>query len=112
MGEPTTQQSDAGHFQVSLTSQLTPVAINRMHSWLLHVADANGTPVVDAEISISGGMPDHDHGLPTAPKVTRNFNNGDYLVEGVKFHMNGRWEFTVSVEAAAVRDVVTFEFAL
>ena len=38
------------------------------------------------------GMPDHDHGLPTQPQVTSRLENGDYLLEGVRFHMPGKWQ--------------------
>ena len=33
------------------------------------VTDASGRPIEGASISVTGGMPEHGHGLPTQPKV-------------------------------------------
>lgn len=104
--------SEAGHFRVTAHSDLMPIPINRMHSWLLHVETAAGAAVLDAQIEVAGGMPAHDHGLPTAPTVTKNLNNGDYLLEGIKFHMNGRWEITVTLDAGGQRDLVVLTLDL
>jgi hypothetical protein len=42
----------------------------------------NGEPVENATIAVDGDMPEHGHGLPTCPQVTKYLGNGDYLVEG------------------------------
>ena len=34
-------------------------------------------------------MPEHNHGFPTAPRVTENLGEGDYLLEGMRFNMGG-----------------------
>ena len=54
----------------------------------------------------TGGMPLHDHGLPTDPKMTTSLGSGDYLLEGMRFHMNGYWELLVTVDAGGRRDTV------
>lgn len=71
--------------------------INRIHSWVLHVELLDGTPVEMAAISVAGGMPEHDHGLPTRPKVTEELGGGDYRLDGMRFHMRGYWEIEVTV---------------
>lgn len=100
--------SEQGHYRVSFASTLAPLEINRMHSWIVHVEDAKGTAVEQAELTISGGMPLHDHGLPTVPRATRYLGSGDYLVEGMKFHMSGAWEVSITIAANGNRDRVTF----
>lgn len=100
--------SQQGHYQVSFTSSLTPLEINRIHTWVVHVEDARGNPIDQAELSISGGMPLHDHGLPTEPRATRYLGGGDYLVEGMKFHMTGPWQVSISIIANGKLDTVTF----
>ena len=55
-------------------------------------------------------MPEHDHGLPTAPRVTRELEPGRYLLEGVRFHMGGRWELILQIETAGAADTARFEF--
>ena len=67
-------QSQDG-YSIHIHSQLQPLAINQIHSWLMELTDANG-PVAGAEITVQGGMPEHDHGLPTQPLVTREVSPG------------------------------------
>ena len=102
--------SEQGLFLVSLESQLNPVPINRMHSWHVTVRNANEQAVLGAQITVTGGMPLHDHGLPTAPRMTRRLEEGRYLVEGMKFHMNGMWQLTLTIESGELSDTVTFDF--
>ena len=99
-------------FRVSYTSQLEPIVINRIHGWVLHVETRGGEPVDDAGIAVDGGMPEHDHGLPTAPEVTRNLGGGDYLVEGLRFHMNGYWELEFTITAGGETDTVVVPLTL
>ena len=101
--------SQPGGMQVSLRSQLVPLTINQMHGWVITVLDPDGNPVTDAEIEGEGGMPLHNHGLPTRPQVTRNLGDGDYLLEGVRFNMPGQWEFRLVIAAGEVRDTIRFE---
>ena len=61
------QSTRLGRYRISYATTLQPIEINRMHAWVAQVMDADGNPVEGATISITGGMPDHDHGLPTAP---------------------------------------------
>jgi len=74
-----------------------PIEINRMHSWILHIQTPDGIPVTGATIDVDGGMPAHDHGLPTKPRVTEELGNGDYRLDGLRFHMRGYWEIVVTV---------------
>lgn len=48
-----------------------PLRPRRMHTVRVAITDAAGAPVDDATIQIDGGMPQHGHGLPTRPRVTR-----------------------------------------
>ncbi len=104
--------TDEQHFAVRYTSHLDPIAINTMHVWTLHIRDRSGRPVTDAAVRVEGGMPDHDHGLPTRPRVTQNLGGGDYLLEGMKFHMGGRWQVTLLIEQGTTSDRVTFDLDL
>ena len=111
----TTQPSHGGKFMVSYKSDLDPVTINKLHTWTLHVADSAGKPVDNATVAIDGGMPEHNHGMPTQPIVT-SLGGGDYRAEGMKFQMPGRWTVTVTVTdtlgGAAQPDSATFNLLL
>ena len=87
-------QSANGSFQVSYESQLKPIVINQMHSWTLHVTNAQGQAVTNADITVKGGMPAHNHGLATAPSIVE-VGGGDYLLQGLRFHMMGYWEMVL-----------------
>ena len=107
-----TQDTENGLFRVSAVSQLDPVVINETHAWTLHLETADGSPVTDAEIAVDGGMPEHDHGFPTAPRVTENLGEGEYLLEGMRFNMGGVWVLTLAISSGGQSDTVTFEFEL
>jgi len=102
----------SGYYRVSYTSDLSPVTINRIHHWIFHVDDSTGKPVENANVSITGGMPEHNHGLPTNPQMTESRGGGDYVLEGMRFHMSGYWELTVTVEADGRRDTVVIPLTI
>lgn len=108
----TEKLTENGAFKVSFKSELDPIAIGSMHSWVLHVETADGQPVEGASILIGGGMPEHGHGLPTAPQVTQDLGDGDYLIEGMKFQMGGWWEVKFNISAGGTTDNVTFNIVL
>ena len=94
-----TTKTESG-WTIYVDTSINPLRINTMHSWQIRVIDSESKPVTMASVSIEGGMPEHDHGLPTQPKVTSEISPGTYLLQGVRFHMPGRWEikFTISRE--------------
>ena len=106
------KHSDNNHYQVSYTSKLDPISINTMHAWILHIENNIGEPVSNAEVTVDGGMPEHDHGLPTQPQVTQNLGNGNYLLEGLRFHMGGWWQVTITIYSNNTNDSVTFDLQL
>jgi hypothetical protein len=104
--------SSQGIYKVAYSPQQGAISVNQIHSWILHVETADGIPVEDAEIRVEGDMPQHGHGLPTVPQVTKYLGNGDYLVEGMKFHMPGWWYAKFTITANGKTDLVTFNFIL
>ena len=104
--------SRAGHFLVTVTPDLEPLAINTIHRWTVELLTAEGAPVPSAEISIRGGMPAHDHGLPTRPEATHYLGEGRYLIEGMRFHMAGSWEVILGIETDTQRDEVVIPLEL
>ena len=101
-----------GSFRVALKSQVVPIPANQIHSWVVRVTTLEGVPVTDARITVAGGMPQHDHGLPTSPKVTGYLGDGDYLIEGMKFHMRGSWELVLQIAQAGETQAAVFQIVL
>lgn len=101
-----------GGNRLHISSDLSPLEINRMHSWLLRLTDADGAPVANARFAVQGGMPDHDHGLPTRPEVTEEIEPGVYLLQGLRFHMPGRWLIEFDIGLGEDADSANLEFEL
>lgn len=108
----TTRISRAGLFEVSYTSTVTPVPKRALHSWTLQVHTRDGHPVTDARIRVEGGMPQHGHGLPTAPVVRAGPGDGLYVLEGMKFNMGGYWVVDLVITSPEGNDDVRFELNL
>ncbi|MDJ0710891.1 MAG: FixH family protein [Woeseiaceae bacterium] len=106
------QAADASEVIVTFSTPDGPVQINRMHSWILHVETDAGVPVEGATIDVDGGMPAHDHGLPTQPRVTEELGDGDYRLDGVRFHMGGLWEIVVTIKTAEIDETVVLSLKL
>ena len=103
--------SAAGHYVATL-EPARPLRPRQMYTLRVSVHDAEGRAIEEAQISIDGGMPQHGHGLPTRPRVTRNLGDGIYEIEGVRFNMGGWWEFKLAIAGSRGVDTVTFNLAL
>jgi len=103
--------SERGVYTVSFESSLDPIEVNQMHSWVLQIM-TEGDPVLNAELVIVGGMPEHDHGLATVPRVTEELGDGKYLLDGLRFHMNGYWEISIEIKADGKTDTVVVALTL
>lgn len=99
-------------FNVMYKSVGGQIRINRIHSWELTIKDAAGQPVNDAMVTVVGDMPEHGHGLPTQPEITKVGAGGLYRVDGMKFTMPGWWVVTVSVMADGKHDSVSFNLTI
>jgi len=103
-----TRPSADNKYVVTLQPPAQPAAINQLHAWQVRLATSAGAPVTQARIQVDGGMPQHGHGLPTKPQVTRELPDGAYLIEGMKFSMTGWWEIKLAIDGPAGADRVTF----
>ena len=105
--------SDQGVFRVRIQSQVAPIPLSRVHPWSVHLIDQAGLPISGAVIAVDGGMPEHHHGLPTAPRASPAAAPGDYLISGMKFSMTGWWVLKLSIKAPDGRtDRITFNLVL
>lgn len=101
--------------QQRYTATLQPVEVlrvRRLQTVSVRVTDAQGQPVDGATITVDGGMPEHGHGLPTQPRVTRALGDGVYEIEGLRFSMGGWWELKLAIASSAGSDNVTFNLDL
>ncbi len=110
--DPTVWTSRSGYYRISFESEIDPLTINRIHYWTFKVTTPAGEPVRGAVISVTGGMPLHNHGLPTAPRQTAELDGGRYRVEGFRFHMRGDWELVVTIDVPDQRDTAVISLTL
>ncbi len=107
-----TRMSEAGLYRATIRPQGDSIPQGRLQRWTLHLETAQGALVDSATVSVDGGMPQHGHGLPTKPRVTRAMGNGDHLVEGMKFNMGGWWVVKFRVNATPGSDSLVFNVKL
>jgi hypothetical protein len=108
LARPTMQ----AQYRAELKPLAEPITLNKLHAWDLKLTQPDGEPLLGAQVRIDGGMPQHHHGLPTQPRVTRELGGGHYLIEGMKFSMSGWWEIKLAINAARGADNVTFNVVL
>jgi hypothetical protein len=89
-----------------------PLRTRQMQTVRVKLGDVSGVGIDAASITVDGGMPEHGHGLPTKPRVTRNLGDGVYEIEGVRFNMGGWWELTLAISTPDGNDNVTFNLSL
>ncbi|HEX8585483.1 MAG TPA: FixH family protein [Allosphingosinicella sp.] len=104
--------TENGAFRVMIASPRSPIPLRQIHGWSVQVTDRAGRPVTGATFKVGGGMPQHGHGLPTAPTVQPAGPAGAYLLNGMKFSMDGWWELKLDIAAGGVTDRVTFNIVL
>jgi hypothetical protein len=107
-----TRTGAAGLFVAEIAPDASGIRQGELQTWTLTVKTPDGTPVENAEIKVDGGMPEHNHGLPTAPRMTQYLGEGRYRIEGVKFSMSGWWELHFEITSSAGTDKVTFNLVL
>lgn len=103
--------SVSGRYTATLQPE-QPLRVRKLQSVVVSIHDSKGRAVESATIAVDGGMPQHGHGLPTRPRVTKNLGEGAYEISGVRFNMGGWWEFKLAITDEAGTDTVTFNLAL
>lgn len=100
--------SQGGLYRLSLRPREGRVPLGPLHTWVLQVETADGAPFEPTRLAVGGGMPQHAHGFQSEPRVTQALGDGEFLIEGVRFHMHGDWTLRLEVVGPAGPDVATF----
>jgi len=104
--------STLGRYRIAARPAAPPVELHQMHEWIVHIVLLEGETAIPTSIQFDAGMPSHGHGLATRPRVTQNLGNGEFLVEGVKFHMPGAWVLRIAVTSRTGSDHVELPLAI
>ena len=97
-------------FSAAITHPAPP-PVEKLHSWTVRLFDRKHAPVKHARIKVSGDMPAHGHGLPTAPIAVER-GRGLYQLQGMEFQMPGVWYVQLDVRAGSRRDSIRIRFTI
>jgi hypothetical protein len=102
-----------GVFAYEWTSDPDPIPFNERFSLTVTVASAErpDEPLPGATLEANALMPEHGHGMNTAPRVTR-VADGTFRVDGMLFHMPGLWHLVLVVKDAGRYDSAIVPIAL
>jgi hypothetical protein len=100
----------SGEYRITIEDSVA-FKTGKMLQSVIRVTSKEGKAVSGLQITVDGGMPQHGHGLPTKPRVTKDLGDGRYQVEGLKFNMGGWWELKFAF-AGGASDSVVFNLEL
>jgi hypothetical protein len=103
-------EGEAGHVLLGWRPVAGALVRNEPASLDVVLRDVAG-PAVEVRLVVRGWMPDHAHGLVSAPVVTP-LGAGAYRVDGLLLHMRGRWQLLFDVSLGGSVDVVCFDLEL
>ncbi len=96
--------SNGGSWMLELTPGPASMPDNESFRFEVRVADAtSGAAAADVALAVDAAMPEHGHGMNRVPRVSR-LGDGHFLVEGMYFHMTGRWELYVDIRRGALTE--------
>jgi hypothetical protein len=113
--KPTLSIYTAKHeFLVKLTSLPSPIPYQKYFTLRFAIYDGHHPDkrLPDAKLALSAGM-HHGmkhgfaHGMQSAPKIAGK--DGTFTVDGMYFHMMGKWTLNVTVTQAGRHDVAYFD---
>ncbi|MCW5632152.1 MAG: hypothetical protein KIT17_02350 [Rubrivivax sp.] len=94
---PGEQRIEAGALQLAWRAEPAPLAVGRPFALELHVC-----PRAARLLRVDATMPEHRHGMNYRPSL-RPLGEGRWRAEGLLWHMAGRWELAVEVDAHGER---------
>jgi hypothetical protein len=99
----------SSHYMVAFRPEPIRMEVGEPFSLLFNVCTKNNKP---AElVAVDAQMPEHKHGMNYRPTIV-SLGNGRYRVEGMVFHMPGRWEIAIDVRAGEESERLSHEFIL
>ena len=88
-----------------------PLPVEQLHVWTVRLFDRKHHAVTRARIKVTGDMPAHGHGLPTAPVAVAR-GHGVYQLQGMMFQMPGLWYVQLRVRAGSRLDTLRIKFTI
>lgn len=95
-------ESNAGSYVVHVAPAPGELPDNEdfeLRVWVSNAAAPNEV-AREVKLAVDASMPEHGHGMNRTPKISRG-ESGEFVVQGMLFHMTGRWELYFDVTAGA-----------
>jgi hypothetical protein len=81
------------------------------NSWTVELSGEGGEAITAASVTFTGWMPEHGHGLNSAPLATE-LDGGRYEIHPINLYMPQLWEFGVGIPRDGEHEAVTFSFCV
>ena len=96
----------SGHYMIAFRPDPLLVEVGAPFALVMNVCTRRDQP---AElVGVDAQMPDHRHGMNYRASIVPG-KDGRYRVEGLLFHMPGRWELTFDVRAGEESERLSHE---
>ncbi|MFO1311522.1 MAG: FixH family protein [Burkholderiales bacterium] len=109
-GGPSDTVVEGKSYTVAYRTAPAPIAMGE-HFALEVVVCPRDKAQLPRSLRVDAGMPEHKHGMNYRPTVTPR-GGGRYRVEGMLFHMSGRWEIAFDLAGAAGTERITSSMVL
>lgn len=99
----------SGHYMIAFRPDPVQIEVGQPFSLLFNVCTRSNSP---AElVAVDAAMPEHKHSMNYRPTILAG-RDGRYRVDGLIFHMPGRWELSIDVRAGEESERLTHDFIL
>ena len=107
---PRAQTTAEGHYFVVYEPRPDPIPLNQLFAVRVLVYDASDHTkrVRDVSVTVGAAMPEHNHGMNTQAMPMRTAD-GDWVVDGMLFHMAGQWQLMIAVVTGMQVERATFD---
>jgi hypothetical protein len=78
------------------------------NAWTVVLSGESAEAITAADVSFSGWMPQHGHGLNAVPLI-QELGAGRYAIRPIILYMPQLWELSVVVTRGDAREAVTFD---
>jgi hypothetical protein len=101
----------SGALSVAIVDAEPAPPLKGANSWTVMLSDPSGDPITAANVTVTGWMPQHRHGLNAVP-LTKELDGGRYQIQPIILYMPQLWELDVIVTQNDEPESVTFSFCV
>jgi hypothetical protein len=99
----------SNHYMIAFRPDPMRIEVGEPFALIMNICTKNDQP---AElVAVDAQMPDHRHGMNYRTRIMSG-ENGRYRVEGLLFHMPGRWELNFDVRSGEETERLSHDILL